>query len=376
LRAGKRITRPLFRELLRFSRIEDKGTVPMRATVLRSVGLVLFAAAGSLSAQEPNVKVQPYWDTDVGVGIQYSLFCVGAMPPPTLSQPWGVLIARELASSDQNPLSEWKFVFEKALPLDEDLLDVIQDGQPLPDIRAKELRELTKSDRAIYFALSLALRRADQATQDMFERSAADNSRILYADLNKQPGDHRGKVVSVKGELIAIREVDAPRPVSAQLRVAFAAFIRGPTKGAPPYTVLFTELPAGLAIGEQQSAVVTMHGYFLGLIRFQADKENRDRQKDVISPYLVGKTLVVNSKGPEKAAQESHSYWLIITGLSGFVLMTAFGAVALLWLKRGDRKIQAHLAQMRDKHAPFSLEPGEEGAAPPNPEAEFKNGAH
>ncbi len=352
----------------------------MLATALRSVSFALLAAclaaAGSLHAQEPNVKVHPYWDTDVGVGIQYSLMCFGSIPPPPYAQPCGLLVARELASKDVNPLSEWKFVFEKALPLDEELLDAIKDGQPLPDMRAKELRELKDWDRAIYFALSQALRRADQATQDMFERSAADNSRILYADLNKQPRDHRGKVVSVKGELIAIREIDPPRPVSGQLRMIYAAFIRGPTRGAPPYTVLFTELPAGLEVGEQQAAVVTMHGYFLGLIRFQADKENRDQQKDVISPYLVGKTLVVNSKVPEKPAAEAHSYWLIITGLGAFVLMAAFGAVALLWLKRGDRKIQSQLADMRDKHAPFKLEPSEEAAAPPNPETGFKNSAN
>ena len=148
----------------------------------------------------------------------------------------------------------------------------------------------------------------------------------------------------------------------------------GPTKGAPPYTVVFTELPANLEVGEEVSAAtVTMHGYFLGLIRFQADKENRDRQKDVVSPYLVGKTLVVNDTGPAKKVEESHSYVLIVSVLSCFILMAVFGAVALVWFRRGDRKIQSKLAAVRDKHSPFNLEPGEGPTSPPDPEMGFKN---
>jgi hypothetical protein len=84
--------------------------------------------------------------------------------------------------------------------------------------------------------------------------------------------------------------------------------------------------------------------------------------------------LVVNSKGPEKVVpEESHSYVLIVTVLTLFVLMAAFGALALMWLKRGDRKIQSKLAEVREKHTPFSLEPGDDPAAPPNPDGGFKN---
>jgi hypothetical protein len=353
----------------------------MRATVLRSVGIALFAAffaaAGSLSAQEEKVKPIPYWDTDVGVGIQYSVMCVGAMPPPGASHPWGVLIARVRASGDQNPLSDWKFVFEKALPLDQRYLDVIKDSRPLPDLQFRGLDELKGSDLGIYLALNNALHRADQANQEMFERSAADNKHVSFAALNKQPGEHRGKVVSVKGELAVIRKVPAPRLVKDEMDFVYTAYIKGPNKHIPPYTVVFTELPQGLEVGEEQHAVVTMHGYFLGLIRFQADKENRDVQKDVISPYLVGKTLVVNSKEPEKKAEEeSHSYVLIVTVLTCFILMATFGAVALVWLRRGDRKIQSQLAQVRDKHSPFSLEPSEEAAPPPNPDMGFQDGTN
>lgn len=350
----------------------------MWAAVLRTVGFVLFAAwlagVGSLHAQEPKLKPIPYWDTDVGVGIQSSLRCVGAMPPPGCSYPWGVLVARELASSDQNPLADWKFVFEKALPLDEKYLDVIKDGRPLPSLEFMEIKELKGSDLGIYLALNNALHRADQANQEMFDRSAADNKRVVHPNLIKQPREHRGKVVSVTGKLLAIREVDAPRLVRNEMKTVFYAYIQGPTKGSSPYSVVFTELPAELKVGEEQNAVVTMNGYFLGLIRFQADKENRDWQKDVISPYLVGKTLIVNTKGAEKKADdEPYSYSLILTVLICFVTMAAFGAAALVWLRRGDRKIQSKLAAVRDKHSPFNLEPGEGPITPTSPEAGFQN---
>ena len=158
------------------------------------------------------------------------------------------------------------------------------------------------------------------------------------------------------------------------MNAVYYAYIEGPTKGSAPYAVVFTELPDKLKVGEVQAATVTMHGYFLGLIRFQADKEKRDVQRDVISPYLVGKTLVVDRvETPKKAEDESTSYALIVTVLGCFVAMAVFGAVALVLLRRGDRKIQSKLAEVRDKHSPFNLEPDDSAGAPPNGDVRFKN---
>ena len=50
------------------------------------------------------------------------------------------------------------------------------------------------------------------------------------------------------------------------------------------------------------------------------------------------------------------------------VIVAILGVLLNVWLRRGDRKIQSKLADVRDRHQPFNIEPAEEApvdSAPP-----------
>lgn len=343
----------------------------------RSLGVLLIAAA-SVCAQQPKaspgqkkdqydpnsekVRELPFWDTDRGQSISAGFL----VTQPGACNPLGSILWRVMVVESPRRLlvlgEEWQFVFTKALPLDQRYLDAIKDRRPLPNLNFKALDELKGSDAGIYLALNQAITRASRATLDMFERSGDENKHVNFANLNKNSPEYRGKVLRIQGKLIVIRKEHAPRIAKNDgVDFIYTAYIEGPTRGAPPYTVVFTELPDGLQPSDRQSALVTLDGYYLGLIRFQPDEANRKTEKDVISPYLVGKTLVVNEKNAveKKPPEESHSYYLVMGGLGGFVLVCVCGAMALLWFRRGDRQVQSQLREVRDKNLPFSLESDE-----------------
>src|SRR5262249_22064679 len=116
---------------------------------------------------------------------------------------------------------------------------------------------------------------------------------------------------------------------------------------------------------EEINLEVTFHGYFLSLVTFPLEKGNKT-QKEVICPYLVGKTLIVKSMR-ETATEGPYSFYLIVAIVGGFVTIALLVAVMNIWFRRGDRRIQSQLAAMREKNRPFNLEPAE---AEPEPAAE------
>ena len=310
----------------------------------------------------------PFWDSDRGANVRA---LVGLLAARDVVSALGTRVA---INENVPALPEWQFVFDKAFPLDERYLGAIKDKRPLPNLINVGLDELKDSDLGIYGALCQALLYADRASPDMFERSAEENKHVVYADLKANSSRYRGKVISVKGTLLVIRKKEAPRYIKNHLKDIYYGYIVGPTKGVPPVAVVFTELPAGLDVSEKVDMPVTLNGYYLGLNRFQADKENRGWQKDVISPYVVGKTMIVHAKPPPPpAVEESYSYPLIVSSL-GVIVAIGFFVIGLnLWFRRGDKKTQSQLADLRDRQQPFSLEPAE-GSAKPSAETRLDLG--
>ena len=323
-------------------------------------------------AQEPPI-VENFWLGDAGLGIQAAAQVIAP------GNAHGALGVRMLVT--QYPLlDKWQFVFDEPLPLSQRFLEAIKDRRPLPVIQLTknvlppimpEFEKVGSSDWGWYRAFNEALRRSDEADLEMFKKGAEKNKHVVYSHLTAAPAQHRGKILTVKGKLLVIRRQDPPRFVPDNIENVYTGYIAGPTQGAPPFTVTFTELPLGVEPAEKLNLEVTFYGYFLSLVRFPADKGAARKQEDVISPYLVGKTLIVNPAEKVLAEEKTaYSYDLIVWTVGGIVGIAILVALLNLWFKRGDRRIQSQLAAMRAKAQPFNLEPADPDVpaeTPPDP---------
>jgi len=112
-----------------------------------------------------------------------------------------------------------------------------------------------------------------------------------------QPGLYRGKVVPVKGRLVAVRRWETPANVfeiskksasySKPLTHIYEGFVQGPGKGTSPYCIVLTSLPPGVEVSETLNADITFYGYFIKKLKYSLDGPDL-RKADRISPLLVG----------------------------------------------------------------------------------------
>jgi hypothetical protein len=311
--------------------------------------------------------IRDFWLLNAGLEIQAAMHVFGS------GTAYASLASRMLASEDASlALLEkrenwptWHFIFDEPLPLYHRWLSRIRDRNPLPQLQANELKG---ADLAWYLAYNQALDYSNRDNMDLdkFKKGAIENKMVVFPDLLAQPELYRGKIITAHGELIVVRQKPAPRLVGRELTHIYTGYIVGPTKGAAPYTIVFTQLPEEIAaIPEKQweklNLEVTFSGYFLSLVRFPADKGSRS-PNDVISPYLVGRSLIVQGKAKPAVPDEaptSYSYWLIASTVGSILGIVVLGAILNIWLRRGDRRIQSQLANVRDKHNPFNLEPAD-----------------
>ncbi len=340
--------------------------------------LVAVLAADWLPAQDAKQKKEPvaglnqpdepfripFMQTDAWLNTRAWLVCFGTSPPVGVAwNPYGLLGARAGVGHPDKGAPDWKFVFDECLPIWQSYLDAIQDGRRLPNIERKELKELkelSRPDWGMYLALIHALERSDSATLDMFKKSAEANDHVGYSHLHGRPAQYRGRIITVKGRITRVKKDDAPRYVGREIQYVYSTAIQTPFKNEPPFVVLFTELPPDVSYKDKLDMEVTFYGYFLGNVLFAGDTKNQE--KDVVAPYLVGKTLIVDKTGPPPNT-ESYAGNIIVWTVGGFVGVFVVAVLLHLWFRRGDRSIEAQLAQVRDKHLPFSVEPAE--PAPP-----------
>jgi hypothetical protein len=321
--------------------------------------------------QKEPINVLPFEATEVGINVCAMVACVGSAPFTNQGHSLAIIGTRVLAGKENLPLTKWQFTFDTVFPLNQNVLDLIQDGRPLPDLRFKELKELPLPDRALYIAYNDALHySASRSTLEMFDKSGEEYQNVFYSHLANDPKRYRGKIITVTGKLIGIQEDPAPAARQREgLKFVYTGYILGPKKGAPPYTVVFTELPAGvLKPTENFNREVTFRGYFLGHVRHPADKEKGRTQKDVISPWIVGKTAVVlpeqKVEPPADGDRAPNSSVILAWTVGAIVGVAVLIALLNAWFRRGDRAVQAKLAAMRDRQQPFNLEPADESETP------------
>jgi hypothetical protein len=307
----------------------------------------------------------PYWNRSESFQVRAAAAVIGE------GGPLGALAARVAISENVPTVRGWEFYFDKALPINRSYLDAIRDGRVLPDVRAKELIDLKVPDRGLYLAYLQALRRAHAATEEMFRNSAEEHAAVVYTHLAEDPKLYRGEIITVKGKVTAIHKIKAPPLLWEDgITSIYEAYIIGPRKGVPPYAVLFTELPKDLSVSEKLDADVTFHGYFLSIIRIPADKERGATKKDLICPWLIGKTLLVaenRSAVTAPPAADAGKYEIALYTVGIIIGITAALLALNLYVRRSDRKTQDRLAELRERRQPFPLDDG------PPPENGFAN---
>jgi len=254
----------------------------------------------------------------------------------------------------------------------------------LPVIRFKNIKELGV-DYGFYRIFNEAVEKSYFANQEQFVNSAEENENRVYPHLKATPDRFRGQIITVKGTLKVVRKEDTPRLVANRLGKEipwiYTGWIIGPTKGAPPFAVVFLDMPLELQAEknlEKLDLDVTFHGYFLGLVSFPADKEVRGKTRDVPHPYLVGKTLKVHPREkkddvvpPVEKATTPQSYYILAWTVGSIVAVALLVALLNTWFRSGDRRIQSRLADVRERAHPFNLEPADE-AAPPDKAEDVK----
>ena len=358
---------------------------PMRLVplILAVFWLACPAAAQSVDEPKPNakgkndVKAYPIWRTDEGVHLKAMGMLLGQGTSVSVAgTPQSALLARRLFGED--PIyaeAGWQVVFDRAIPLPLKVIRGIKDDRPLPVIWDQEPAKLAaKADQHWYVAFIEALNNTMRTPEANFKKSAERFEHVVYPQLRATPWNYRGRILTVKGKLAMLRQVDAPRYSDKELEHIYTGYGIGPTPGAPPITIVLTELPPGVvAPSEKMDVQVTFLGYFLSFVRFPADKNTGRPKTDVLSLYLVGK--VVSATAPTKVADKDaqpYSAGLIATVVGTFILIALAVVVMNVYLRRGDRQIHSKLAEVRDRHNPFTIEPVEEGHAPPKTDEEDK----
>lgn len=145
-----------------------------------------------------------------------------------------------------------------------------------------------------YDALSYVLVLAAKNTPAAFRASASANERVSYAMLFQQPGVHRGEPIHVEGQAQWVNKLDTP-PLFAELKAPldnlYEVWIVNPVVSATPYSVLLTQLPPGLPVGQPLNVPVELDGYFL---KRRLEPENAVHRKAWQSSLLIaGHSLTV-----------------------------------------------------------------------------------
>ncbi len=213
-----------------------------------------------------------------------------------------------------------------------------RDSQPIPKSPAR-----AKADKDFLNLYNEALVNAFQVPLDAFKKSAKANQHVTFAHMYGEPWKYRGKVIPIKGHLQLLRKYDVP--VGAENKGftdIYEGWIRGPTYGAHPLTVIFPVLPDGLQPAEKMNRWVEFYGYLISRYRYKSAEE---KERDTL--LLIGPT-VIPSPAPRPSRQEEVITPAILYGLVGFILAVVVAIVGLnLWFRRGDRRIRAHLDQLQ-----------------------------
>jgi hypothetical protein len=231
---------------------------------------------------------------------------------------------------------------EKAEPLLAHLITGIRDDRPLPS-KWNQDEDEQRSYSAVLFE-------ASRISAAAFRKGA--RSDITFAHLAAQPSKYRGQIVHVEGKLRQLRRFDPPATArAAGVKDLYEAWIFDPVQfGADPWCVLFTELPAGIKVGDNKTPMVSFDGYFFKRYKYESRNTNKEEHWRT-APLLIGRTVVL-TPAPAAPPAEAEEDWAasLIPIFLGFVAGSIGLAFGLgWWFRRGDGKVRARLNLAREQ---------------------------
>jgi hypothetical protein len=220
----------------------------------------------------------------------------------------------------------------EATAINKDLLRHVEDDAP-PRSEAENRDEFLAYDYAVQFAR--------RVPAESFRKAARHD--LTFAHLMGSDAPRfRGEVVHVEGRLKRLRDIGPTTALRAEgIEHLYEGWIFSDLYAGYAYCVLFTELPADLAVAESLDRRVSFDGYFYKVYRYRAGDGVRR------SPLLIGRTIKMPpvAEGPTPLSSEGGRSLQLI----GVVTLVSLALLALIALgfRWADRRIRQRIAAAR-----------------------------
>jgi hypothetical protein len=150
----------------------------------------------------------------------------------------------------------------------------------------------------------------------------------LFYDLTQEPEVYRGRTVFMRGHLVRLVKY-AAGPNDFGIETLYEGWLVTPDSETHPTTVVFTELPEGMPLGEGLIDGVSVAGYFLKLHTYSA----RDR-KTRFAPLVLAETL---QWAPPPAVADDGLLQIAIAVSAVLLFAGLLGVVWWLWARQNRR---------------------------------------
>lgn len=338
--------------------------------VLGAVALCSSSIRPQLTAQEPPKKDQ---DLDSELTPEEKFWfstprrrAASAAQLAVIRNPL-TIAAMRVKSKQEMIWGDLEFAGEFAPALNVDWLDEIKDGRAMPNIAAKDEKEIGRANQAMYNIYNQALIYAFEQPPEVFKKSAKDNDFIKFPHVWNEAKIHRGKVIPLQGRIARIRKYEAPQPAQEKgVHFVHEGWVFSETENAHPYAIIFPVLPDGFEVAEKMNRAVKFYGYFIGKIKVRAPKG------DIDVPLMIGPTIY--AERAKLSADDSTPFSLmVLIGVVGLLVgIAAVIFVISLVFRKGDRALQDQMAARNDLKIKELLESPEQwnGAGETNPQTQ------
>jgi hypothetical protein len=279
-------------------------------------------------------------------------------PPPTSFAHLHWHVSRVLASSPQGPLYvlPWLDVnpadlapqsaltpAEKASV--EDIETTLEPG--IEDKAPIRTYLWNQAEATGYWRL---LARAHKFPAEAFAQKARKDVHRVH--LWEEPTKYRAAIIHVEGILRRVRRYDPPR-ISRKDGVEnlYEGWLTEAGDNRNLWCLIFTDLPAGLEVGEKLQQEVAFDGYFFKLYAYPVEGEGGKKKWDA-GPLLIGHAPVLKRPQPQDNATWSMTETLLPAFLGFVAAVIVLSLVVGWWFRRSDQRVRQRLAAARQPGFP------------------------
>lgn len=226
--------------------------------------------------------------------------------------------------------------------------DKVLDLRPGPLAHVKDSNRVMVDDNAFEVeAYCEALLKSSLVSLGAFANSAHRD--VTFAHLFNEPWRYRGQVIHFEGKVHRITRFDPPGMVQPKgISDLYECWLFDTHYGMNPVCLVCTELPEGVAPGNQLNLVASFDAYFFKKYRYKAADSGPGQARE--APLFIGRSFVLTK--PAVAAPTEDVYasgWkAVLLIFLGVVLATALLGFGLhWWLRRGDRRVRARIKEVR-----------------------------